>query len=93
MSENNQTLLEVKNLKQYFNIPMGMFKSKPLKAVDDVSFSIRKGETLADLNKNRHIIIQIESPKGYENLPAMLDAYGDEIASIVIGPFDFSIMI
>jgi len=46
MSENNQTLLEVKNLKQYFNIPMGMFKSKPLKAVDDVSFSIRRGETL-----------------------------------------------
>jgi len=45
MSENNQTLLEVKNLKQYFNISMGMFKSKPLKAVDDVSFSIRKGET------------------------------------------------
>lgn len=46
MSENNQTLLEVKNLKQYFNISMGMFKSKPLKAVDDVSFSIKKGETL-----------------------------------------------
>jgi len=46
MSENNQTLLEVKHLKQYFNIPMGMLKSKPLKAVDDVSFSIRKGETL-----------------------------------------------
>ena len=46
MSENNQTLLEVKDLKQYFNIPMGMFKSKPLKAVDGVSFSIRKGETL-----------------------------------------------
>jgi len=46
MSNENQILLEVKNLKQYFNIPMGMFKSKPLKAVDDVSFSIRKGETL-----------------------------------------------
>ena len=39
-------LIEVKNLKQYFNIPMGMFKSKPLKAVDDVSFFINKGETL-----------------------------------------------
>jgi len=46
MSDSNQTLLEVKNLKQYFNIQMGMFNSKPLKAVDDVSFSIRKGETL-----------------------------------------------
>ena len=39
-------LIEVKNLKQYFNISVGAFKTKPLKAVDDVSFSIRKGETL-----------------------------------------------
>ncbi len=47
MSENNnQNLLEVKGLKKYFNINVGMFKSKPLKAVDDVSFSIKKGETL-----------------------------------------------
>ena len=47
MSElNNQPLLEVKDLKQHFNINMGLFKSKPLKAVDGVSFSIRKGETL-----------------------------------------------
>ena len=42
----NKTLVEVKNLKEYFNINTGMFKTKPLKAVDDVSFSIRKGETL-----------------------------------------------
>lgn len=41
-----QPLIEVKNLKEYFDIPVGMFKSKPLKAVDDVSFSINKGETL-----------------------------------------------
>lgn len=47
MSENlNQPLVEVKNLKEYFNINVGMFKSKPLKAVDDVSFAIKKGETL-----------------------------------------------
>ena len=39
-------LIEVNHLKQYFNIQMGMFKSKPLKAVDDVSFTINKGETL-----------------------------------------------
>ena len=45
MSE-NKTLLEVRNLKQYFDINMGFFRSKPLKAVDDVSFSIRRGETL-----------------------------------------------
>lgn len=45
MSE-NQTLIEVKGLKKYFDINVGMFKTKPLKAVDDVSISIRKGETL-----------------------------------------------
>ena len=39
-------LIEVKNLKEYFNISVGAFKTKPLKAVDDVSFSIKKGETL-----------------------------------------------
>lgn len=48
MSENikNQPLIEVKDLKQYFNINTGMLKSKSLKAVDGVSFSINKGETL-----------------------------------------------
>ena len=47
MSENmNQPLLEVKDLKQYFNINVGGLKTKPLKAVDGVSFSINKGETL-----------------------------------------------
>ena len=30
-------LVEVKNLKEYFNINTGMFSNKPLKAVDDVS--------------------------------------------------------
>jgi len=45
MSE-KKPLIEVNHLKQYFNIPMGMFRSKPLKAVDDVSFFINKGETL-----------------------------------------------
>ena len=47
MNENkNQPLLEIKDLKQHFNINMGLFKSKPLKAVDGVSFTINKGETL-----------------------------------------------
>lgn len=47
MSENkNQPLIEIKNLKEYFNINVGVLKTKPLKAVDDVSFSINKGETL-----------------------------------------------
>ena len=39
-------LVDVRHLKQYFNINVGMLTRKPLKAVDDVSFSIRRGETL-----------------------------------------------
>ncbi|MDY5023153.1 MAG: dipeptide ABC transporter ATP-binding protein [Blautia sp.] len=39
-------LLEVKNLKKYFPVKTGMLKKTNLKAVDDVSFYIRKGETL-----------------------------------------------
>ena len=46
MSENKTPLVEVKHLKEYFPINVGMLKTKPLKAVDDVSFAIRKGETL-----------------------------------------------
>ena len=42
----NDVLVEVKHLKEYFNITTGMFSSKPLKAVDDISFAIRRGETL-----------------------------------------------
>ena len=44
MSE-SKTLIEVKDLKKYFDINAGLFKTKPLKAVDNVSFSIKKGET------------------------------------------------
>ena len=42
MSNNNEILIEVKNLKKYFQVG----KHATLKAVDDVSFFIRKGETL-----------------------------------------------
>ena len=38
-------LVEVSHLKQYFPVRSG-FKTLPLKAVDDVSFSIKPGETL-----------------------------------------------
>ena len=42
----NETLLEVKHLKKYFPVKQGLMKKAYVKAVDDVSFSIRKGETL-----------------------------------------------
>ena len=54
---------------------------------------LRKNETMEDLQHNRHLIIQIESPTGLENLSAMLETYGDQIASVIVGPYDFSIMI
>ena len=45
-ANNTSPLLEVVDLKQHFDISTGFFKSKPLKAVDGVSFTINKGETL-----------------------------------------------
>jgi len=48
-SENNQFLLDVKNLKKHFPISRGFLISRQVgsvKAVDGVSFYIRKGETL-----------------------------------------------
>jgi oligopeptide transport system ATP-binding protein len=42
----DNNLVEVQHLKKYFPISTGLFSSKPLKAVDDVSFAIRRGETL-----------------------------------------------
>jgi oligopeptide transport system ATP-binding protein len=46
MSE--EYLLSVKNLKKYFPVKKGLFDKKTsfVKAVDDVSFNIKKGETL-----------------------------------------------
>ena len=44
--DKKEYLIEVKDLKQYFPIKTGLFKSLPLKAVDGVSFAIRPGETL-----------------------------------------------
>ena len=44
--EKNEILLEVKNLKKYYPVRTGFIKKTELKAVDDVSFFIRKGETL-----------------------------------------------
>ena len=39
-------LVEVEHLKQYFPVRTGFAKTTPLKAVDDVSFAIKPGETL-----------------------------------------------
>ncbi|MCT4620600.1 MAG: ABC transporter ATP-binding protein [Marinisporobacter sp.] len=48
MKKNDDILLEVKNLKKYFPIRKGFFGKNVqyVKAVDDVSFHIKRGETL-----------------------------------------------
>ena len=43
---NSEYLVEVEDLKMYFPVKTGFFKTVPLKAVDGVSFNIRPGETL-----------------------------------------------
>ena len=42
----SEPLVEVRNLKQYFPVKTGFGKTVYLKAVDDISFSVGKGETL-----------------------------------------------
>ena len=42
MDKNNEVLLEIKNLKQYFNEG----KRNEVRAIEDISFDIHKGETL-----------------------------------------------
>lgn len=45
--EKTTPLVEIKNIKQYFPISGGrLFEKRVVKAVDDVSFAIKKGETL-----------------------------------------------
>ncbi|WP_400163104.1 ABC transporter ATP-binding protein [Brevibacillus sp. TJ4] len=48
MTSKQETLVEVRNLKKHFVVKKGLFGRKAtfLKAVDNVSFSIQKGETL-----------------------------------------------
>ena len=49
MSENTGILLETKDLSKYFTAKKGLLNRNPsvVKAVDHVSLSVRKGETLA----------------------------------------------
>lgn len=51
MHQNNNkneedVILRIEHLKMYFKINTGWFRNKNLKAVDDVTFTIRRGETL-----------------------------------------------
>jgi len=46
VKELDEILIEIKNLKKYFPVRSGFGKKAYIKAVDDVSFFIKKGETL-----------------------------------------------
>jgi len=48
MASTDNILVDIKNLKMYFPVLAGVFRQKvaDVKAVDDVSFFIKKGETL-----------------------------------------------
>lgn len=51
-----------------------------------------RGDTIDEFNKKRLIFIQTESPKGAENLDEILTKHGDQIAGVIIGPADMSIL-
>ncbi len=73
MADNNTPLVDIRHLKEYFNINVGPFQTKPLKAVDDVSFTIQKGETLGLVGESGcgkttvgRTILQLYKPTGGE---------------------------
>ncbi len=51
------------------------------------------GETIEKFNRSRFLLPQIESPKGINNLPSMLENFGEHISAIIIGPYDMSVMV
>ena len=53
----------------------------------------RVGEGYDGFQKSRYLFVQIESIPGIDILPKILETYGDEIAAIMIGPYDMSVML
>ncbi len=53
----------------------------------------KKGEGYEGFQKSRYLFVQIESQPGIDILPEILEQYGDEIAAIMIGPYDMSVML
>ncbi len=66
-----EVLLQVKNLKKYYPIRTGFIKRTDLKAVDDVSFTINRGETLGIVGESGcgkttlgRSVLRLEEPTG-----------------------------
>jgi len=82
--ENNK-LLEVKNLKKYFNLRGGFFSQKSagtVKAVDDISFFIKKGETFGLVGESgcgksttSRVILRLTNPTSGEALYNSVDLF------------------
>ena len=53
----------------------------------------RRGEGYEGFQKDRYLLVQIESQPGIDLLPEILEKYGDEISAIIIGPYDMSVML
>lgn len=53
----------------------------------------RPGEAYDDFEKTRFLMPQIESRKGIDILPQMLECYGAYISAVMIGSYDLSIML
>ncbi len=71
--KSNTPLVDIRHLKEYFNINVGPFVTKPLRAVDDVSFTINRGETLGLVGESGcgkttvgRTILQLYKPTGGE---------------------------
>jgi oligopeptide/dipeptide ABC transporter ATP-binding protein len=71
----NNKLLEVKNLKKYFPITAGIFSKvvNHVRAVDDISFDIKEGETLGLVGESgcgkttaSRVILRLTEPTGGE---------------------------
>ena len=70
-TDSGAPLLEVKHLKKYFPVRTGFFHRTDLKAVDDVSFCLNKGETLGIVGESGcgkttlgRTILRLEEPTG-----------------------------
>ena len=52
---------------------------------------MRAGEDVYDFNKNRLLFLQIESKAGTDLLDEILTKHGEQVAGIIIGPYDMAV--
>ena len=68
----DKRLVEVQNLKQYFPVASSkMFEKKVVKAVDNVSFYLNKGETLGLVGESGCGKILMSSPADRDSVSAL----------------------